>query len=305
MNFLHLEYFYVVAKHEHMTNAAKELHMSQPALSRTISSLESELGVRLFDRVGTRIRLNTMGEIYLRYVNQIFKILHEGNMHMQDLACVNTGYVSYSIPESLFCTEIIKHFVEAHPNATFMQYNYTTDKIVSELERGTMDFAISFVPIEGTSIVWEELLTDEIGVLVSENHPFAHRTDLTIKDLKDERFVFNSNIADWQKMLILFCNAAGFEPDILFKGDEPYMVGQLIQQNLAIAFIPRFRMHTTENQIVGGNVFVPLQNPPTYKIGIAYVQEHYFSKLTLLLMEQIRAYFNAYGKPAASETAGE
>ena len=68
MELLQLLYFQVVAQEEHIPRAANTLHVSQPALSKTIKRLEDELGVPLFTRVGKTIRLNANGEIFLRYV---------------------------------------------------------------------------------------------------------------------------------------------------------------------------------------------------------------------------------------------
>ena len=65
MDLLQLNYFRTVAHLEHMTHAADELVIAQPALSQTIARLENELGVPLFDRLGRRIRLNLFGKAFL------------------------------------------------------------------------------------------------------------------------------------------------------------------------------------------------------------------------------------------------
>ena len=65
---LQLHYFLKVAKLEHMTKAAQELRIAQPALSKTIARLEEDLGVPLFDRKGRNIRLNSFGKVYLKKV---------------------------------------------------------------------------------------------------------------------------------------------------------------------------------------------------------------------------------------------
>lgn len=64
MEMLQLEYFRTVARLEHMTRAAQELHIAQPALSKTISRLEEDLGVPLFDRQNRQIRLNAFGKAF-------------------------------------------------------------------------------------------------------------------------------------------------------------------------------------------------------------------------------------------------
>ena len=65
MEMLQLKYFVTVARLEHMTKAAEELHIAQPALSKTIARLEEDLGAPLFERQGRQIRLNPYGKAFL------------------------------------------------------------------------------------------------------------------------------------------------------------------------------------------------------------------------------------------------
>ncbi|RNB78718.1 LysR family transcriptional regulator [Brevibacillus nitrificans] len=70
MEWQQLEYFRVVARLEHFGQAAKELAIPQPALSRSISKLEEELGVPLFDRMGRSVYLNSFGRVFLERVEK-------------------------------------------------------------------------------------------------------------------------------------------------------------------------------------------------------------------------------------------
>ena len=73
MNLNNLAYFLKVAEKEHITRAAEELHMTQPALSRAIGALETELGAELFERDGKNIRLNENGILVRRSAEHIFQ----------------------------------------------------------------------------------------------------------------------------------------------------------------------------------------------------------------------------------------
>ena len=66
MDLLKLRYFYAVAEFEHVTKAAEKLHIAQPAITKTIKLLESELGVPLFIRVGRNVKLTEYGELLKR-----------------------------------------------------------------------------------------------------------------------------------------------------------------------------------------------------------------------------------------------
>lgn len=77
MDIHELTYFKKVAELQHMTRAAQELRVAQPALSRTISGLEQELGVKLFERKGKSIALNQYGTILLRHTQRILQEMAE------------------------------------------------------------------------------------------------------------------------------------------------------------------------------------------------------------------------------------
>ena len=95
-----LEYFQKIAKYGGVSKAAEQIHISQPALSKTLSILEDELGVKLFDRVGRRLVLNKYGESFLGYVNTILNQIENARVEINNMRmdsarklsiCINTG----------------------------------------------------------------------------------------------------------------------------------------------------------------------------------------------------------------------
>jgi transcriptional regulator, LysR family len=94
MNLLQLKYFLTVARCEHMTRAAEELHIAQPSLSKVISKLEEELGVLLFERVGRQIKLNHFGKAFLNRVERVFLELDNGKRELSDMSINESSYIS-------------------------------------------------------------------------------------------------------------------------------------------------------------------------------------------------------------------
>ncbi len=101
MEWQQLEYFVTVAKLEHMTRAAEALAISQPALSRSISKLEEELGVPLFDRQGRSIMLNRYGELFLYRVQRMRKEYEKAVLELQELNNPELGDVSLGFLHTL------------------------------------------------------------------------------------------------------------------------------------------------------------------------------------------------------------
>ena len=98
MNTEEITSFVKVAKLQHMTNAAAELNISQSALSSSIKKLELELGVRLFERRGRHIELNTYGEIFLRYAENMLLSLSQLEQELAEAKSAVENRVSIAMP---------------------------------------------------------------------------------------------------------------------------------------------------------------------------------------------------------------
>ena len=85
-------YFQTIAKHEHFRLAATELNLSQPSLSRSIATLEDELGVILFERKGRNVALTKSGKLFLEHVNRILDEVTIAQKQMQTLSG-NAGHI--------------------------------------------------------------------------------------------------------------------------------------------------------------------------------------------------------------------
>lgn len=97
MELLQLRYFVAAAREENVTRAAQKLHIAQPALSQSIARLEEEMGVRLFDRVGKRIRLNAAGRELLRTVEPMLASLAAMPEKLQAIADEEAETISLNV----------------------------------------------------------------------------------------------------------------------------------------------------------------------------------------------------------------
>ncbi|MDN5312038.1 MAG: LysR family transcriptional regulator, transcriptional activator of the cysJI operon, partial [Thermoanaerobacteraceae bacterium] len=91
MNFRKLKVFTTVCDCGSMSEAAKKLYMTQPAVSQAILELEEELDVHLFDRINKKLLLTYPGEVLLEYARRILVLVEETQSTMKDIANMNTG----------------------------------------------------------------------------------------------------------------------------------------------------------------------------------------------------------------------
>lgn len=127
MELLQLRYFQAVARREHVSQAAADLHVAQPSVSRSIARLEAELGAPLFDRQGRRVRLNRFGAAYLRRVDRALGELDDARRTGE----VDLGLASQPLQDpSLSTIELVREEVllavpPTHPLAHRKRINIT------------------------------------------------------------------------------------------------------------------------------------------------------------------------------------
>ncbi|WP_373600942.1 LysR family transcriptional regulator [Paraclostridium bifermentans] len=236
MELLHLKYFQTVAKTEHMTNAAKKLNIVQPALSRTINSLEKELGIDLFDRNGKSIKLNSNGKIFLRTVNECLSILENGTKELLDVNDKSNNEIKLLVlAGSTTLSNLILNFKKLHPDVTFKLHQHMS----KNLEYNDFDFCISSTLDEVKSPTSINLLEEELLIGVPINHPLASKDSIFLEEVSEENFISFESDKPFRKISDSLCYYSGFSPKIVFESDVPYIVRQLIIAGLGISFIPK------------------------------------------------------------------
>lgn len=242
MDLTQLSYFQTAARLGNFTQAAGELHITQPALSKMISNLESELGVRLFDREGKRVRLNAHGEVVLRHANELFNRLDAMRSELADLDGSISGPVNIglSIPlrEPDLFLAILRGFLDENPDVQVTYRQMNTKNLVHALRNKTIDVAITSSSVQAGDIVWKHLFRERMGVILSRTHPLAQKPEISISDLRNEAFFVNNATNDIQDLTYSFCAQAGFEPKVRFEGHFPLYIGEAISRGEGVSFIP-------------------------------------------------------------------
>lgn len=233
MELLQLKYFLTTARHGNMTRAAKELYISQPALSKMIKSLENELGVPLFDRKGKHIVLNAFGEKFLKRASQALSALEQGVAEITEMSKENVEIISlYVAVGSMLLPWIVRRFRDKYPHIRFnlIQHPGKTGKAL------TYDFAITSEPLEHNEHVI--LLEEEIMLGVPRQHHLSSRNEVTLLELQHEKFISLTTGNPLRRTTDRFFADLPFSPDIIFESDDPATVRGLIESGLGISFIP-------------------------------------------------------------------
>lgn len=152
MELLQLHYFRTVARTEHMTKAAQELCIAQPALSKTISRLEEDLGVPLFDRHRGRIRLNAFGKAFLDKVEKALTLLEEGRKEVSELAGLEQGSIHLATSTLDRLTDALGEFLALYPEVSFRITQASMEEMTQLVEAGEVDMCFTALPINRPDI---------------------------------------------------------------------------------------------------------------------------------------------------------
>lgn len=197
---LQLEYFRKLAATEHITRTAKELYISQTALSSMIIGLEKELGVQLFDRSKRAIRLNDAGRLYLNYVNDVFNALENGRAALHDLIRTVERNVSVAMGTSQIWRPMLRDFSRAHPDCIIKQHNLDLEGLSQALQEMKVDFVIAgTTDITDAEMIHVPIKHDDVYLCVPQNHYLAGRESVRLKEVEGEPFI-NLNVGTpWER----------------------------------------------------------------------------------------------------------
>jgi Transcriptional regulator len=236
MELLQLQYFRTVARLEHMTRAARELHIAQPALSKTIARLEEHVGVPLFDRQSGRIRLNAFGRTFLHKVDAALNLLEEAKREVAELAGLEQGSVRISTSTLSALTGPIREFLERHPNVD-MQITHAAslEELAESVDSGEADIGFSVMPVVREGMAQSRVMSEELRLVVPRRHRLADRPAVRLADAAGEPFIGYKEGFVVQEVNDALLRQAGVAPRFVCRVDEPAAVLSLVRAGLGVA----------------------------------------------------------------------
>jgi len=222
MDIRQIEYFISVAKHLNFTQAAMECYIAQQALSQQISSLEKELGFKLFVRSTRNVRLTPAGRVFLDDAYQLLKLYKASIQKMKNASFGMTGTLNIGYSPAFYNSimPVLSGIVRKNPNIGFSVSQGLSDSITKSLKSRALDiiFLASYQVAQDSDIEYEVLSKMPLCLVVNKHHRFAHKSKDKIETIANERFIlmdYDVNPQIYSK-IIEDCTRSGFVPkDIL------------------------------------------------------------------------------------------
>lgn len=239
MELLQLKYFKTVAEIGKISAAAEALYISAPALSTSVSRLEKELGVQLFDRYAKRIVLNEHGELFLRYVNQVFDVLECAKTELRQKAMQQGRHLWIATTTTNLWLDLITEFSQSYPQYTLSCTNLDLNKLTAGFLSAQYTFVLAaeedIPPSYAEELNSVLLFEDRPTIMVHPTHPFAQRESVNIHELSQETvFLPMQGMAQYERLVKLFnANEIAF-PNATSCSYQFYR--NMVEEQLGIAF---------------------------------------------------------------------
>lgn len=189
-----------IARTGTMSAAADELHISQPALSRSIQRLEAELGCALFNRVGRRVELNEIGRVAVDWAREL---LRDERLMREKISTVaqraRALRVASVAPAPLW--RLTGLMVERFPSETLTSELVDEHAVMRGVAEGVYDLGIVTEPSHMPGLVSCELMCESLSVTLPPNHPLAARRQVAFADLAGETFLIFTDIGFWREIV--------------------------------------------------------------------------------------------------------
>lgn len=179
--------FLEVAETASFTRAAERLHLSQPAISKRLKSLEDQIGQRLFDRVGRSVLLTDAGTALLPYARRMLQTIEDGRRALSQLSRTVSGRLSIGTSHHIGLHRlppVLKRFVVDYPDVDLDLHFMDSEDACEAVLAGKLELGIVTLPLAplanlASTMVWP----DPLAVVVAPSHPLLSRRRVRLEDL--------------------------------------------------------------------------------------------------------------------------
>jgi DNA-binding transcriptional LysR family regulator len=295
MNLHHLRYFLAVAQSSSFSQAARDMHVTQPTVSSGISELERTLGVKLFNRGSRHVDLTLEGRTLVSYAMQVQDLIDEASDRLlrHDLIA-GEGFqfgaidaaVTYLLPD------ILKTYMRDHPQVALSVQVAPSRYLVDDLLMNRSEFALISLPFDHPRLETLSLYHDEMPLVVGANHPLANRKRITLQEVvKQPLILFHADSVS-RKIVDERFAEAGVSPGAVMEMRSPEAMRKLVEVGVGISFLPLLAVQESleanllKKVDVSGVSF-------SREIGLAWRRGRYFGLAIRYLLEAI---FAQYGE---------
>ena len=246
-----IEIFLNVVEAQNLTKVAKDLGLSQSAISMSIKELETTIGRKLFDRINKKLILNEIGRSFYQAVLPLYKKLSDIETEFknsEDKGSVRVGasttIIDYLMPS------IVCDYMGRYPNVKIELKEGNTKDIVTLVKEGKIDMGFIEGNVDDSDIIKEVIGQDEL-VVVSANEELKSK-ELTLQDIADYRWVLREKGSGTREVFLNYIKDSGVKLNIFLELGHTESIKSLLLSKKPITCISKLAVHS---ELQNGEVF--------------------------------------------------
>jgi LysR family transcriptional regulator, transcriptional activator of the cysJI operon len=251
MNLNQLRVFHSAAKCRSFTKAANELCLTQPGVSKHIKELEGSFNTKLFDRIGKKVWLTQSGEILFKATMQIFDIIKETELKINDLngakigrIVVNTGYT----PGIHILPRIIERFRKKFPSVEVVFDISTSQSILSKVLENSIDIGIVALHYQDERITSIKFFKDELVVVLPRNHALAKKRVINPEELCNQQMLLTKSASASRIEVDEKFSKLGLKLNNTIEFGNPFAIVKAIESGYGISIMSEFAINHEGNK---------------------------------------------------------
>lgn len=273
--------FYSVALHKNITASARELYISQPAISKSIKKLESELNCTLFIRSKKGVVLTNEGEILFNQIKEVMENIKSVENKIKEFNNLESGYLNIGTTNTItqnYLLPFIKEYHKMYPNIKINIYTGQAANLINKVRAGIIDIIILNLPYQVPSdFKCDNLVSIHDGFFANKNYLFLKDKTISLKELKDYNLILIAKGSNTRHYLDDFCinNKVNLVPDTELTSHS--LVKEFTKIGFGIGLITK---EYIKEELNNGTLFEVNVSPklPSRYIGSIYLKEKKLSK---------------------------
>jgi len=218
MNVSQLRTFVAVVEQGSFSDAAKNLGISQPAVTMQVQALEADAGATLLDRKYRRIDLTEAGAALLPHARRVLEQLDLAKAEIGALSGLVSGRLAIAAsttPGVYMIPRLLGSFLKEFPEVGIAITVHDTTEVVAAVESGSAQIGVTGATVRGARVSFEEVGTDELVVICPSSHRFAGRKGLRLVELAEETWIFREAGSGTRQVAEKVLSQHGLDPQEL------------------------------------------------------------------------------------------
>ena len=273
LNSRHIEIFYNVYKYKTLTNAAKILNVSQPALSKSLQYSEHKLNLKLFTKQSGMLVPTPEADLLYKNAEKINLSVKEFNQIASNLSTSPSNFIEIGVTPSLgtaFLPEILAQFSQLEPDIKFNIHNSQSHELMDKLHDFSHDIVICYNPPKFKR--YKQILLQKgemVFIVAADNSNYMNKSEISLKELSKEPLIKIRNVFEIEDDFSVeqMLEQKDIQPDWIARTETFHVAKKMVEKGIGSSIIDSITAHSGKT-----NKIKILNLRPTIKFSICAIQ---------------------------------